>query len=435
MLYGEGINVIVCDKRNESKIDKNILENLKKKCTELRLGGDYLKNLEADVVIRTPGMNFLSSELIELRKQGAVVTSEMEIFFDLCPCKIIGITGSDGKTTVTSIITQMLRQQGITTHLGGNIGQPLLPKINQIKKEDIAVVELSSFQLISMRKSPEIAVVTNLSPNHLDIHKDMDEYIDAKKQILLHQNAFSKAVLNFDNDITNNMAAYVRGEICFFSRRKKQENGVWVDGNSKIIFSCQSKDYEIMDAEDIKIPGKHNLENCLAATCALWGIVDAETMKKTAQTFSGVEHRIEFVKTINGVSYYNDSIASSPTRTISGMLSLFDDKKIILIAGGYDKKNPFDELAKVIIKKVSVLILMGDSAEKIEKEVESLNEYRWDNPLIIKVNNMEEAVNVAKNHSNVGNVIALSPACASFGLYTDFEERGNHFKKIVLDLK
>ncbi len=426
-----GAKIIACDSRSREDIGENAkhLENIGVK---LKLGKDYLKDLNADIVFRTPGIKFYTPELNYLRDKGTIVTSEMEVFFDLCPCKIFAITGSDGKTTTTTIISEILKQSGKTVHLGGNIGNPLLQNIENIKDDDIAVIELSSFQLISMRKSPDIAVITNLAPNHLDMHKDMTEYIDAKKNILLHQNAFSRTVLNLDNEITKGFSDFVRGEKLFFSRNKKNINGAWLN-NNKIIMSYKGKNYEIMDIHDIKIPGNHNIENYLAAISAVWEFVKIEDIVNVAKSFNGVEHRAEFVREVNGIKFYNDSIASSPTRTASGTLSLYD-KKIIMIAGGYDKKIPFDELGPVIVNKVKTLILMGDTADKIETAVKRASAYKLGNPNIIKVNSMEEAVQKSFQIAENGDIVSLSPACASFDMYKNFAARGNHFKKLVNNL-
>ena len=318
-------------------------------------------------------------------------------------------------------------------HLGGNIGKPLLPEIESIRSDDYAVVELSSFQLISMRKSPDVAVVTNLAPNHLDIHKDMQEYIDSKKNIILHQNAFSKAVLNLDNEITNGFSESVRGQLAKFSVKEKLYNGAYLDGTT-ICYSDYGKVTEIMDYRDIKIPGMHNVENYLAAISAVWGIVDVDTIVAVAKTFGGVEHRAEFVREYKGVKYYNDSIASSPTRTALGTLSLYDEK-IIIIAGGYDKHIPYEPLGPVINEKVKLLILLGDTAPKIEAAVKNADNYDESKIEIVNVSNMEEAVNEAVARAESGDIVSLSPASASFGLYRNFEERGNHFKSIVNGLK
>ena len=351
----------------------------------------------------------------------------------MCPCEIFAVTGSDGKTTTTTIISEMLKASGRTVHLGGNIGRPLLPIIEQVKFDDVAVVELSSFQLISMRESPDVAVVTNLAPNHLDIHKDMAEYIDAKKNILLHQNAFSRTVLNLDNEITKGFANTVRGDVFLFSRQKRCQRGAWVSEDGTIFMSWNGTTTELMKKSDIRIPGNHNVENYLAAICAVWGYVTPEQMRDVAKTFGGVEHRSEFVREVNGVRYYNDSIASSPTRTASGTLSLYD-QKIIIIAGGYDKKIPFDELGPIIVDKVKILILLGNTADKIEEAVKKSSAYFEGNPKIIRVSSMEEAVNAAYQNAEKGDIVSMSPACASFDLYPNFAARGNHFKELVRKL-
>ncbi len=432
MFAQKGAIVSACDRQTFENLGENGVK-AKEYGVELILGDNYLKNLDADILFRSPGTPFYKPELEVLKKKGVVVTSEMEVFFDLCPCKIIAVTGSDGKTTTTSIIAELLKAAGKNVHLGGNIGTPLLPIIEDVSYNDYAVVELSSFQLISMRKSPDIAVITNLAPNHLDIHKDMKEYIDSKKNIFLHQNAFSKTILNLDNDITNSFEDEVRGQKVKFSRKSPVNNGCYLDG-TKIIYADYDNLIEIMDISDIKIPGMHNVENYMAAISAVWGIVDIDTIVKVAKEFGGVEHRAEFVREFNGVKYYNDSIASSPTRTASGTLSLYDNK-IILIAGGYDKHIPYDELGPIICNKVKLLILMGDTADAIEKSVINANNYCDNNPVIIRVSNMDEAVLQAKNYAQEGDIVSLSPASASFGLYKNFMERGCHFKDIVNNLK
>ena len=428
----KGANVIACDRKDFESLGENGIK-AKEYGAELILGENYLSDINADVVFRSPGTPFYKEELVELRNKGVVLTSEMEVFFDLCPCKTIAITGSDGKTTTTTIISELLKASVKNVHLGGNIGNPLLPEIESISSDDYAVVELSSFQLISMRKSPDISVVTNLAPNHLDIHKDMQEYVDAKKNIVLHQNAFSKTVLNLDNEIANGFTDNVRGRLAKFSIKERLYNGAFLDGTT-VCYSDYGKVTEIMDIKDIKIPGMHNVENYLAAITAVWDLVDVETIIAVAKTFGGVAHRAEFVREYNGVKYYNDSIASSPTRTALGTLSLYDEK-IIIIAGGYDKHIPYEPLGPVINDKVKVLILLGDTAPKIEEAVKSADNYDKNTINIINVSNMEEAVAVAVENAEKGDIVSLSPASASFGLYKNFEERGNHFKSIVNSLK
>ena len=424
-----GAVVTACDKGSREKLGKNA-DLAEQYGAVLSLGEHYLDSTDYDIVFRTPGMKYYMPELVRMREKGVVVTSEMEVFFDLCPCKIYGITGSDGKTTTTTIISEMLKQHGKTVHLGGNIGTPLLPLIETIDDNDVAVVELSSFQLISMRKSPDVAVVTNLEPNHLDIHKDMQEYIDAKKNLVLHQGAFSKVVLNQDNAITNSFADVCRGKILKFSRKGKVTNGTYLAENGDIVFVENGRETTVLNKTDIKIPGMHNVENYMSAIAAVWDDVDIDDMVCVAKNFGGVEHRAEFVRELDGVKYYNDSIASSPTRTARGTLSLYD-RKIILIAGGYDKKIPYDGLGSVIVDKVKILILLGATAPKIKTAVLNAANYKENNPVIIEVESMEQAVQTARTLAVNGDIVSMSPASASFDLYKNFAERGKHFKAIV----
>lgn len=429
----KGASVIVCDRRTREQLGETA-DKLEKLGARLSLGNDYLKNLDVDVIFRTPGMRFNLPELEEARGKGIAVTSEMEVFFDLCPCPIYAVTGSDGKTTTTTIISELLKAQGRKVHLGGNIGRALLPLIEEISPDDVAVVELSSFQLISMRQAPDVAVVTNVSPNHLDVHKDMAEYINAKKNLFLHQNAFSRTVLNMDNQITAAFAEETRGQVLLFSRKAQPESGAYLAEDGMIMMAYHGEKIPVMPAAEIKIRGNHNIENYLAAISAVWGTVDVANIEKVAKSFGGVEHRAEFVRELDGVKYYNDSIATSPTRVISGTLSLYDEK-IILIAGGYDKKIPFDVLGPVVVEKVKILILLGATADKIEAAVKGAPSYRQDQPVIIRVQNMQEAVRKARELARRGDIVSLSPACASFDQYPNFETRGVHFKQLVNDLK
>lgn len=426
----KGALVTACDKRSREQLGETAQE-LERLGVTLKLGDDYLKDLNAEILFRTPGMRYYMPELMEYRAAGVAVTSEMELFFDLCPCKIYAVTGSDGKTTTTTIISELLKASGKKVHLGGNIGRPLLPDIEAIDAGDVAVVELSSFQLISMRKSPDVAVVTNLAPNHLDIHKDMVEYIDAKKNIISHQNAFGRAVLNADNEITAGFESSVRGQTWLFSRKHPCRYGAWLREDGMILVG--NPGIELMKASEIRIPGAHNVENYLAAISAVWGDADPESIRKVAREFNGVEHRMEFVRELHGARYYNDSIGTSPSRTMSGTLSFYPDK-IILLAGGYDKKIPFDSLGPVICDKVKTLILMGVTAGKIEDSVKASPNYRQDAPRLLHAASMEEAVRLARDNASAGDVVSLSPACASFDLYPNFEARGNHFKELVNQL-
>ena len=429
----KGISVTVCDKKTEDKMGE-IYDELKCLGANFSLGENYLESIyTCDIVFRTPGMYFNNPELTKARNKGIVVTSEMEVFFDICPCKIYAVTGSDGKTTTTTLISEFLSAEGKTVHKGGNIGKALLPIVEDISEDDVAVVELSSFQLISMRKSPDVAVITNIAPNHLDVHGTMEEYIDAKKNLILHQGAFSKTVLNMDNELTDSLSNLVRGKLVKFSREKKPECGAFLTNESKICYNNYGEITEIMYINDIRIPGIHNVENYITAISAIWGEVSIANIIKVAKEFNGVEHRIEFVRELDGVKYYNDSIATSPTRVIAGLNSF--NQKLIVIAGGYDKKIPFDPIAKPVNEKVKVLILLGVTADKIQKVVTEYKGYSENNLKIIRVSTLEEAVETAHNIAEENDIVTLSPACASFDLYPNFEARGQHFKRLVNELK
>ncbi|MBQ2387833.1 MAG: UDP-N-acetylmuramoyl-L-alanine--D-glutamate ligase, partial [Clostridia bacterium] len=401
----KGAEVYACDRRDRSQLAPGQAEELESAGAKLILGDGYLNNLNVDIIFRTPGMNYFLPELTEARKKGIVVTSEMEVFFDLCPCKIFAVTGSDGKTTTTTLIATMLKEQGYTVHLGGNIGTPLLPIIEEISENDIAVAELSSFQLISMRKSPDVSVVTNVAPNHLDVHKTMDEYIDAKKNIFMHQNAFTRTVLNADNEITASFADEVRGTLSYFSYNSPVSRGAYLDGDD-ICVADKNGVVKIMNKHEIRIPGEHNVENYLAAISAVWGYVDVETIVKVAREFGGVEHRIEFVREKDGVKYYNDSIATSPTRTIAGLKAF--NQKLIVLAGGYDKHIPFDPLAPYAVEKIKVLILTGPTADAIEKAIRSDKNFDNCGMEILRSENLEQSVKMAHEIAKQGDIVSLS---------------------------
>ena len=429
-LLKEGCSLTAYDKSDRSALGE-IADEIEESGGRLVLGPSYLDKFDDDVIFKTPGIRPDVPALEEARKRGAVVTSEMEAFFEVCPCKIIAVTGSDGKTTTTTIISELLKASGYTVHLGGNIGRPLLCDADSIGKDDVAVLELSSFQLMTMKKCPDIAVVTNVAPNHLDVHKDMDEYIRAKANIFLNQPESGRIVLNYDNDITRKFAESAKGKIVFFSRQNSIGEGVFLkDGNIAICVDGVKE--TVINTEDILIPGVHNIENYMAAFGAVYDMVSPETMCNVAKSFGGVEHRIELVRRLRGVSYYNDSIASSPTRTIAGLHSF--KQKVILIAGGKDKGVPFDELGHEIIKHVKTLVLTGYTADKIKDAVTGCVEYKGAPPIIVE-DDFKAAVLAAAGSANEGDVVILSPACTSFDKFKNFAERGRIFKEIVNQLK
>ena len=430
LLLHYGIDVTCCDKTPRDKLDDEVLE-LEKNGAKLHLGPDYLDGLSGDVVFRTPGLHPDTPQIKALREAGAVVTSEMEAFFAVCPCRITAVTGSDGKTTTSTLISEFYKKEGYRVWLGGNIGTPLLDKADEMEPTDKVVLELSSFQLMYFPYSPHVAVITNLAPNHLDIHKDMAEYVAAKENLYLHQTADDTLILNMDNEITHSFVPKAKGRVLEFSRQGEPERGVFFrDGT---IWRKGETTERLMDQSDILLPGLHNVENYMAAILAVGSEVSDESIRAVARSFGGVEHRIELVRVKDGVRYYNDSIASSPSRTIAGLRSF--TQKVILIAGGYDKHIPYEPLGPVINNKVKVLILLGDTAPKIEEAVKNAENFDENAIKIINVNNMEEAVVAARENAENGDIVSLSPASASFGLYKNFEERGNHFKSIINDLK
>ena len=422
LLLEYGCTVVGCDKTPREKLDPEILALEKQGCA-LRVGEGYLDGLNADLVFRTPGMHPANPALETLRANGAQITSEMEVFFSLCPCTTLAVTGSDGKTTTTTLIAEMLKAAGKTVWLGGNIGTPLLPLCRQMKETDFAVVELSSFQLMDMTHSAHVAVVTNLAPNHLDVHKDMEEYIQAKKNVFAYQGLQDRLVLNADNAITDGFLG--NGTTKKFSRLGSAD--VYVkDG---VIYRGQNP---VLDTADILIPGVHNVENYMAAILAVEGLVEDEVIRQVAKSFGGVEHRIELVRIKDGVRFYNDSIASSPSRTIAGLNSF--PEKVLLIAGGYDKHIPFDVLGPYICRSVKKLFLNGATAAQIRTAVESCPDYVPGCPEILDCGDFTGAVMAAVREAEAGDVVLMSPACAAFDQFKNFMERGTYFKKLIKEL-
>ena len=424
LLLEFGCDVLGCDKTPREKLDHQVLELEKMGC-KLQVGENYLEGLQGDLVFRTPGMHPENPALVALRAKGAEITSEMDVFFRLCPCTILAVTGSDGKTTTTTLISEILKAEGKTVWLGGNIGTPLLPLCRQMQKEDYAVVELSSFQLMDMTQSPHIAVITNLAPNHLDMHKDMQEYVDAKKNIYRFQAAADTLVVNGDNAITAPLTG--KGKTRCFTRLGNTENGVCMAGDWIV-----RDRIPVLDKNTIAIPGEHNVENYMAAILAVEGLASDETIRRVAASFGGVEHRIELVREKDGVRFYNDSIASSPSRTIAGLKSF--NQKVLLIAGGYDKHIPYDVLGTPICRSVKKLYLNGATADQIRKAVEASPEYRPGHPEIVDCGDLTAAVARAAADAVAGDVVLLSPASAAFDQFKNFMVRGDYFKKLVKEL-
>ncbi|MBW6411164.1 UDP-N-acetylmuramoyl-L-alanine--D-glutamate ligase [Clostridium weizhouense] len=419
-----GAKVTAFDKKEESELGEIIID-FKNKGVNLELGEGYLSRLTGfDVIFKTPSMRIDSEALVKAKQEGAYITSEMDEFVRYCKGKTYGITGSDGKTTTTTIVSKMLQQEGYKTWVGGNIGNPLFAQIEEIEESDKVVLELSSFQLMTMNVPIDVAICTNLAPNHLDMHKDMQEYIDSKKNIFLYQEFDDVLVVNRENDITYKFEKEAKGAIREFSSKRELENGAYYkDG----ILYLEGK--EVCKKDDIIIKGMHNVENYLAAFIATKDDVSIESMKQVAETFTGVEHRCELVREIDGVKYYNDSIASSPTRTLAGLKAF--NRKVILIAGGYDKHLDFDPLVCEGYPYIKEIILLGATKEKIKKAFKDFEINKGIKVNISEVDSLEEAVNKAKSLAIKGDIITLSPACASFDMFANFMIRGNKFKEIV----
>ena len=420
LLLEFGCDVLGCDRTEREKLDEEVLELEKAGC-KLSVGEHYLEDLKADLVFRTPGMHPANPALEALRANGAEVTSEMEVFFEVCPCTILAITGSDGKTTTTTLVSEMLKAQGYTVWVGGNIGTPLLPRVREMKETDYCVVELSSFQLMDMKRSPHVAVVTNLAPNHLDVHKDMEEYVEAKKNIFKFQGEADILVINADNEITAPFRG--NGITKAFSYAGK-DAAVKLEG--KMI---TRNGIPVLNKHDILLPGEHNVENYMTAIAAVEGLVSDETVQKVAKTFGGVEHRIELVRIKDGIRFYNDSIASSPSRTIAGLRSF--PEKVILIAGGYDKHIPYDVLGPEICAHVKKLFLCGATGPQIRAAVENCP---MEQPEMVDCGKFENAVKAAAAAAESGDVVLMSPASASFDEFKNFMVRGNFFKKLIMEL-
>lgn len=426
LLRAAGLAVTVHDKKTAEALGEQY-GALTALGVSLSLGEGYLDELTEDVIFRTPGLHPFHPSLCAARARGSVVTSEMELFFEVCPCPIIGITGSDGKTTTTTLTYEILKRAGHTVHLGGNIGKPLLPEVNEIAPDHLAVVELSSFQLMNMHHSPAVAAITNLTPNHLDYHKTFEEYVDAKTAIYKFQQAGDRLILNWDDEVTHGLTLDPASAPTWTSKTTEPETGVYRRADGTICVSENGARRELLHESEIRIPGAHNVYNLMMAAAIVQGLASDDDIRAVAREFGGVEHRIEFVREKDGVKYYNDSIASSPTRTIAGLNSFAE--KLILIAGGYDKHIPYDVLGEPICAHVKTLVLTGATAPKIRACVE--NAAAAEKPVILEAADLAEAVKLAAAHAQPGDVVMMSPASASFDCFKNFMERGDLFKKLV----
>ncbi len=421
--------VTIFDKKEISQISEEIMHKIEKYNFEFIGGENSLDKLVGfDIIFRSPSCMPDTPQLVAEVEKGAILTSEIEMVLKLAPGKVIGVTGTEGKTTTTSLINAIIQKSGKKCFLGGNMGKPIFTQIKDMTPEDIIILELSSFQLTDTDVSPEISVVTNIYPDHLNVHKSYEEYREAKKNIFKFQSENGIVVLNYDNEFTRNFAKEANGKVIFFSSHGKLENGYIYDKTDETIKYCEDGiRRHIIKKGDIKLKGVHNYENICAALAATSTLVDVDTQIEAIKEFCGVEHRLEFVRELNGVKWYNDSIGTSPASTIAGLNSF--DENIILLAGGSDKGLDYKEVGETIAKKVRVLILTGPTSEKIEKAVKQALEEK--SIEIYYATNMKESVNLAKEIAKNGEIVLLSPASASFDLYKNFEDRGKQFKECV----
>ena len=431
LLCAHGCDVTACDMRTREQMEGEA-ERLEALGAKLKLGSDYLEGLDHDILFRTPGLMPFDPHLEAAKAHGSLLTSEMEVFLKLCPCKVIAITGSDGKTTTSTIISELLKASGYRVHLGGNIGNPLLCEIPDMREDDIVVLELSSFQLHSMHCSPDIAVITNLTPNHLDKHKDFQDYIDAKREIFINQTKSSRLILNADDAHTPYYERFARAHVSHFSDSQPISEGAYLK-NDVLTRVSGGEERPILPKFEIRIPGEHNVLNYLTAFAATEGLVPDEICAKIAREFAGVEHRLEIVRTLHGITYINDSIGSSPTRTIAGLRAM--RVKPIVIAGGYDKHIPFNELGDAFCQYAKAVFLTGDTAEKIRGAITASDQYAGSDLIIEMDDDFKTAVLHAAHAARDGDIVLFSPACASFDHFKNFAERGRYFKSIIMDLE
>jgi len=442
-LISAGAKVTARDRKPREELGEyaDILENMG---VTLICGHDYLENITEDYIFRAPGVRYDKPEFTQAVEKGSILTSEMQLFFELCPCTKVGITGSDGKTTTTTLISMLLSEHNKSkgrVWLGGNIGKPLLPDICEMTENDYAVIELSSFQLHTMTISPEVSVITNVTPNHLDYHTSMDEYTEAKANVFRYQKPGASLILNAENEVTSSMRSRANSDVKTVMFNSDTEDGWHFD--EKKLYRGNSV---ILERSGILLPGRHNAENYSAALAAvsaaleLHGLaLDIDIVKNIAATFPGVEHRLEFVRELNGVRFYNGSIDSSPTRTLAALSAFTTDPdntvKVVVICGGYDKHIPYEPLVPGLCRYTKTAVLTGATGPKIKAALDSYTPENGEvKPVVIEEDDFDSAVKAAYNAAQPGDIVLLSPASASFDRFRDFDHRGKHFKALVNSL-
>lgn len=430
-----GANISARDK-NEDIIEKH-KELLNCSNVEFVLGEGYLSNLsDFDYILRSPGIKPFLPEIEMAVKSGVKLTSEIELLFELAPCKIIGVTGSAGKTTTVTLINEFLKNSEHKIWLGGNIGNSLFDKLDEMSSDDLIVLELSSFQLMTMKESPNISLITSIYEDHLDYHRSFDEYVEAKTNIFKYQESEDTFVVNLDDEFSNMFMKKIKenninSKILYFSTKNICKNGAFFKDNA-IYISINGEETKVIDVENVNLIGEKNYANICSAICCVLDFVDIDSISKTLREFKGVEHRLEYVDTKYGVKYYNDSISTTPGKAMAAFTSF--NKKIILIAGGSDKNLDYSPIGNNIINCAKILILLGNTSKKIKDAVENASNFENSDLKIYEVSSMSKAVNLARKVSKDGDIVVMSPASASFDLYKNYKERGKDFKNLVYSL-
>lgn len=429
-LLKRGAKVTACDAKTATELGDRYHE-LRELGVDIRLGEGYLESLgDFDVLFLTPGMKKSGPEIEEALRRGTKVSCEAGLFLELCERPVIGITGSAGKSTTTSLVGEILKTAGRNVIVGGNIGQPLIEYVDIMPENAWIVMELSSFQLELVRVSPHVGAILNITPNHLDVHPSMEHYVNAKQNVVLYQKPEDCAVLNFDQDLTRGIARTIPSRTAWFSLENSVSPGAFLDGD-RVVLHLSGNPVEVVRAGSLRLKGRHNVANFLAAV-TIGGLSDCpvEAMRIVARQFKGLEHRLEEVAELNGVRFVNDSIATTPERAIAGLRSF--SSPVVLIAGGYNKKLDFSELGREIVRRVKALVLLGAARDKIREAVEVARAGLGEaGPEVVEVREMSEAVEVAYGLSVPGDVVLLSPACASYDMFANFEERGRKFTELA----
>jgi len=394
---------------------------------DLKNGEDYLEGLDSfDIVVRSPGIKI--SEL-EKHVSKDKITSQTKLFFDLTPTKnIIGVTGTKGKGTTSTLIYNMLKTAGFDAYLGGNIGVTPFEFLEKLTSESWVVLELSSFQLQDLHKSPHIAVMLMTTSEHLDYHSDVIEYVDSKRNILRHQEASDITILNRDYPPSNESDIYTEGKVYFFSREREVDEGCFALGN-QIILRIKGNDLPIIDTRELLLRGDHNHENaCAASLAAYLAGVRVGQITEVLKSFSGLEHRLELVDSINDVEYYNDSFSTTPETAIAAIKSFKNPE--ILILGGSSKQSNFEELGQVIgeSENIKAIIGIGDEWTRIKEQIKNV---RPETLVLEGADSMEKIILAASKLAIPGDVVLLTPACASFGMFENYKDRGIQFKEEV----